>query len=213
MPVLGLVVSLVGACSEAPSTEPEVADLPSVRLAWLPHLAHAPLAIALEEGYFEAEGLRIETIQLGSRDALVSLSQGRVDVTSPWLSVGLFNAIRTGEGIRIAADKAHIGEGCSPYSFLARSDLLDEGALNSVKDVKGMTFEYPEGSIMAYAVASLLREAGLTQEDVRNVSIFGPAAPSVSSSLYACSVDSATVTTSSSVLPTLQPSALLPART
>lgn len=101
-----------------------------VRVMILPHLTYAPLLIAQEEGYFEAEGLDVHFAGLGSSSSTVPLLiQGKLDVLPGPASPALLNAIASGSPIRFVAGKGHLPapRSCSHMGVVVRHELLQAG--------------------------------------------------------------------------------------
>ena len=62
-----------------------------------PFLGYAPFFIAMEEGYFAEQGLEIEFVKMGGTiEAIPALAQGKLDVLSGDISIGILNAIARG---------------------------------------------------------------------------------------------------------------------
>ena len=55
----------------------------TVKVGYLPIVAHLPLFVALEQGYFEREGVAVQPIKLGFKDFTTALVTGDVDVLAP----------------------------------------------------------------------------------------------------------------------------------
>jgi NitT/TauT family transport system substrate-binding protein len=125
----GLFALLMAGCSD---TRVSADDLAVVRINMRPYLSNAPLLIADAERYFEAEGIRLEMVEIvqNTAQSLPSLARGQVDVIAGALSIGLINAIARGASLKVVADKGHLGagpDGCSWSALVARQSLpLDE---------------------------------------------------------------------------------------
>jgi NitT/TauT family transport system substrate-binding protein len=128
----------------------------------------APFFIADANGYFAEQGLKVKFIRFDSAaKAIPSLGSGEVDVGSGATSAGLYNAYARGIGIKIVADKARNAKGYGFQAIMARSDLIDSGAVKSVKDLKGLKVAMSangnsENAFMNYALV----QAGLTYNDI-----------------------------------------------
>lgn len=130
----------------------------------------AALELALRRGYFEQEGLKIETVQgTTGMQMLPSLATNQLQVASGSPNAALYNAFNRGIDIKIVADFAHIGEGDDrTVALIVRSDLLDSGAVKTIADLKGRSIsDGPgQGQITDVFFAKLLAKAGLTKADV-----------------------------------------------
>src|SRR5262249_1174912 len=68
----------------------------------------AALELALRRGYFEQEGLDIQTVQANTgMEMLPSLATNQLQVASGSPNAALFNALNRGIDIRLVADFAH----------------------------------------------------------------------------------------------------------
>lgn len=130
----------------------------------------AALELALRRGYFAKQGLAIETIQASSGTEFVSsLAADQIQVASGSPNAGLFNALNRGIDIRIVADFAHIGgAGDRTVAVMARSDLLDSGAIKSPADLKGRSLAGGPGAAQITDVMfdRMFRAAGIARADV-----------------------------------------------
>ena len=72
----------------------------------------APFFIAQANGYFKDEGLTVHFEDFASAAKMIApLGAGEIDVGAGAPSVGLYNAVARGIGIKIVADKGHIAPG------------------------------------------------------------------------------------------------------
>lgn len=105
-------------------------NLPSTRtrlkLVYGRYLTSAPLAIAMAEGYFEAQGLDVEFVHLPSTaDAMPALVRGDIDAGGGLVKVADFNAIARGAAVRIVADMGHNERGpCVTAAIVARPEFV-----------------------------------------------------------------------------------------
>jgi len=102
-----------------------------------PDQAH--LELAIRRGYFDKQGIQIETVPAGSgMDFVPAVATNQIQVATGSPNAALFNAFNRGIDIRIVADYAHIGDATdSTISLVVRADLIDSGAVKSVADLKG----------------------------------------------------------------------------
>jgi NitT/TauT family transport system substrate-binding protein len=135
------------------------------------------LMLALQRGYFDQHGIHIETVTGGSGNEFVApLAQNRIQAASGSLNAALFNALNRGIDIRIVADFAHLGgESDGLVSIMARSDLMDSGAIRSPADLKGkeISLGFGRGHYSYLMARTMFAKAGLTFADVtlRDMSI------------------------------------------
>lgn len=130
----------------------------------------ASLEIALRRGYFEQEGLDVETVQATTGQEMVpSLASNQLQVASGSPNAGLFNALNRGIDIRIVGDFAHIGDVKDrTVAIIARADLVDSGKVKTFADLKGrVVSEGPgPGQITQIIFQKLFDQAKMSPSDV-----------------------------------------------
>jgi len=130
----------------------------------------ADLELALKRGYFEKQGIDIETVQANTGQEMVpSLAANQLQVASGSPNAGLFNALNRGIDIRLVADFAHVGpKGDQTVSVMAREDLMEQSAIKSPADLKGRSVARGPGSgqITDMLFDTLFRQYGFTMTDV-----------------------------------------------
>lgn len=142
------------------------ADL--VKVGTATTLNDAPIVIAIEKGYFKAEGLDVELIPFDSAaKQIASLGIGEIDVGSGAMSAGFYNALARGIGFKIVADKGHMAPGYQFQTLFMRKDLVDSGTFKSLKDLKGKKIAVPAPGVGTLAVLNEAAKAGgLVLEDI-----------------------------------------------
>ena len=130
----------------------------------------ASLELALRRGYFEQQGLDIETVQATTGQEMVpSLASNQLQVASGSPNAGLFNALNRNIDIRIVGDFAHIGDAKDrTIAILARADLMDSGQIKTIADLKGKVIsEGPgPGQITELIFQELFDRAKISESDV-----------------------------------------------
>jgi len=157
---------------EKPDTSPTI-----LKVCSLPFLSFAPIFIAIEEGYFAEQGLKIEMIKFRSGpDALPALTQGQIDVLAGAISASFFNAVARGLDIKLVADKGHLELGDKSAAAVVRKDLYKSGELRSLHDLKRkrVSLIYPS-SMTHYRIDILLACHKLSSEDIEIVYLGWPA--------------------------------------
>jgi ABC-type nitrate/sulfonate/bicarbonate transport system substrate-binding protein len=112
-------IALLGACSTTteapppeapPAPEPQAPAVAKVSMAVPPALSSAGILIAVERGYFEEQGIEVDTASLEASGAamLPSLAAGELDVGAGEIGVELYRALADGQGLRIVADKGSV---------------------------------------------------------------------------------------------------------
>lgn len=145
---------------EAPVTRAKV------RLNLSSSLSYAPIMIAKDEGFFEAEGIDAELVSLDSNSAVTAAIAGKLDVLSVGLRAGVFNMILKGAPLQIVADRGHSdAQRCNADAFIAPTALVKriEAAGG---DLRGQRIAAIRGGVMEYLTVRLLAQRGLTAKDV-----------------------------------------------
>jgi NitT/TauT family transport system substrate-binding protein len=165
---LAVVALAVVACPIAFAQAP--AQKTPVKLGVSGRPDQAPLELALRRGYFEQEGLDIQTVQANTgMEMLPSLATNQLQVASGSPNAALFNAMNRGIDLRLVADFAHIGAADDrSVSIMVRSDLMDSGVVKTPADMKGRSFSFGPGSgqITEIVNATFLAKGGLTKADI-----------------------------------------------
>ena len=127
------------------------------------------LLIALEEGFFEAQGLEVQVVPWHGADAMLpALATGRLDFApTSSLSPSYINVIQRGAPIRlVAARTVHAVGACGYVAFLARTALIESGRLEGLASLKGLRVATDRTEPSYYYWSRLLERAGLTVDDV-----------------------------------------------
>ena len=147
-----------------------------LNVAILPYLSFSPLFVAMDEGFFEEQGLRIKISKFAqSPEVIPALSQGRLDVAGSFMSVSLFNAIAHGADIKIVTCKMYIDpQSCTSVGLLAKRSLVENGELKNPVQLKGRRIAINEATIEGYWVEKLLKTAGLNLNQVKHGDLPAP---------------------------------------
>ena len=140
-----------------------------LNVAILPYLSFSPLFIALDEGFFKEQGLRIKVHKFArSPEVVPALAQGRLDVAGSFMSVSLFNAIEHGADIKIVTCKMYIDpQSCTSVGLLAKRSLVENGELSNPLQLKGRRIAINEATIEGYYVEKLLKKSGLHLNEIK----------------------------------------------
>jgi NitT/TauT family transport system substrate-binding protein len=108
-----------------------------VTVVVLPYLSQAPIFIAIDEGYFEKEGIEIKRVDMKSSQPVVpGIMSGEFDMAMSIPSAGFFNAIaRGGKGRVVGPGLMFAKDECSYAAYYGREGF-DRDALTSGKDLK-----------------------------------------------------------------------------
>lgn len=118
----------------------------------------APLYIALEKGFFQAAGLKLEHKDFSSSpDSQAAFGAGRLDVLSVVTSEAVLLKSRNIDyRIILAADNSVGGDG-----ILARNSIAD------IKDFKSKQIAVEIGSVSHFFLLQVLKDVGLSENDIK----------------------------------------------
>lgn len=174
------IIGLLTACvaPPIPSVDPRgqaaqpaaTAALP-LKVGVLPFLSNAIFTIADKEGYFAEQGLAVEWIPLKSdNDAIPMLLKGDLDVATPALTAGLFNAIAQSGSIRVALPlTSFTAQECAYIGMLIRRSDIDAGHFTAPAQWKGARVTLPPAGVQStsgYVLDQALHQGGLTLQDI-----------------------------------------------
>jgi len=147
----------------------------SVTVAHVLTLAHAPYYIALEKGYFGAEGITVEESTVRSaQDVQSMLATGKLDVSMGAVSTAFYNAQDQGLDLRITAALGIQGEPQAYTRILVRKELWDGGAIKSGKDLKARKVAVIRNSLPEYLLVIMLEKYGMGIDEVEEVNLGFP---------------------------------------
>jgi NitT/TauT family transport system substrate-binding protein len=158
---------LIGAFLVAASGAARAADKAKVGMLRLP----TALLVAIDQGYFSAEGLDVEPVFFRSGAELVpALSTGQIDVATTSPGAALFNAMAIGVNATIVADYWASGKddpaGDSAY-IMVRKDLAPTGKFDP-KTAKGLKLAVTARGQMTELFADVYLESiGLKPSDMQ----------------------------------------------
>jgi NitT/TauT family transport system substrate-binding protein len=165
-----MVVAAVAAIAiAAPAAWAQAGRAPvDVTVGVLDSLAEAVTFIALDKGYFQAEGLEVKLVKFANTaDMVAPLSSGQLDVASGAPTLGFFNGALRGLPLKLVADKGRNSLGHGFNAIVVRKDLIDSGRVKSVADLKGLKIATPSRhSPMEIQLDIALKKAGLKLDDV-----------------------------------------------
>ncbi|NUM36173.1 MAG: ABC transporter substrate-binding protein [Candidatus Brocadiae bacterium] len=134
-----------------------------------PRPSFIPLHIALEEKYFEQEGLDVEFIHMEQgQKALFLLMQGEIDVWAGGSRAGMFNLFSQKTEIKVVANKgcARSQDGTIQKAIVLRKDLVEARKPFALQSLKGLKGYLDPASYAEYHIDECLKKAGLTIQDV-----------------------------------------------
>ena len=139
----------------------------------------AGVFVAADKGYMREQGidLSFEELTAGS-DIMTQVGAGNLDAGTG-SGAALFNAFHRGLDIKIiGSTQQNAPQGEAANTIVVRSDLLDNGTIRGVRDLKGREIAVnARGVASEYIVDRILREEGLTVADVQLVAVPFPDMP------------------------------------
>jgi NitT/TauT family transport system substrate-binding protein len=165
--------------SAAVGTPSPLVPAVAVRGGILGILVDAGLLIAAEKGYFRDEGLDVgfETFR-SSSEQIPLLATGDLQFGTGAIDPALFNGVARDVGIRIVAQNSSNSPSLGAGTLVARQELYDSGALDTMAKLKGHTVGVSTrvGTPGRYVEIALER-GGLTEADIEWLTIPFPDMP------------------------------------
>jgi ABC-type nitrate/sulfonate/bicarbonate transport system substrate-binding protein len=108
--------------------------------------AYADILLAEEKGEFDKENLSVDIEYLGQADALLLLSQGKLDVVGTATTGGLFNLIGQGADVRLAFPTQDVAPESRSIGFFFNTDVINpDGGELKATDFIGKKILTPSG--------------------------------------------------------------------
>ncbi len=144
------------------------APLNLVHVALTTGASNASVYVADGLGYFAAQGLRVEIVNLGgsSSEIAAALATGRVDMGDAGINPALFNSVRA-SGYKVVADKGSLVKGFGYIGVVMRKDLA--ARFKGPADLRGLSIAVTPpglGSVTGYMLSVYLARGGLGPADV-----------------------------------------------
>lgn len=131
------------------------AELPELSLGLLPSIDAIPFIIAHEQGFDQKRGVNLN-IQMfkSAKDRDVAFQAGKVDgLSADLVAISIYNEA----GLNVKITSTTFGE----FDLLTGNDEIQDA-----KDLKGKTVILSKNTSTQYTVAMMLKQAGLTEEDI-----------------------------------------------
>lgn len=174
---LVLLLVAVSACANGNGGSRNPDESMTIKLGVQPYISYAGIFIALEKGYFEEAGVKVdpEMSRATGSELTSALVAGDFDVTGAGLTAGFFNAITRGVDVQIIAHKGG-NKGDVSYTYLlVRKELVENGQVTEVADLRGRRIgTAAPGDANWIQLGMLLEGAGLSMDDVEVVNLDGP---------------------------------------
>jgi NitT/TauT family transport system substrate-binding protein len=145
------------------------AALSTVRITLAtPGPSNAGVYVADGLGYFAAQGLRVELLNMGgsASELAAALATDRVDIADVGVNPAMFNTVKAG-GFRIVADKGALRKGWGYVSIVVHKDFASR--VKGPADLKGLSIAMTPpglGTANGFALSVYLARASLTAADV-----------------------------------------------
>lgn len=182
---LTIAVLLLAGCIAPPIPAPQNAagatppPRDTLKVGVFPFISNLALVIAQEEGYFSAQNLDVEFVELRSNnEAIPLLLAGEIDVAGPGSNAALFNAIAQGGPLRFVLPVTALEvQECASIGFLARSEDVAAGRYAAPSQWRAANVALPSAGspgVPGYVLDQALRLGGLTLDDVNLVPVEVP---------------------------------------
>lgn len=167
--------------AEETNTEEAPSDLPLVRVGHVPVTIYAPLFIAVEKGYFEEEGMRVELLPVeGGTENVVQVSAGNFEVAGGGIGAGMLNAVARGIEFEIVAP-LHTERPPLTSPLVVSKARFESGEITEVADLAGKKVSTNStGAATEYWLWRALQQGGLDFPDVEVLGVgFREVAPAL----------------------------------
>ena len=167
-----LLIGLMGLGLTGFATAPIEAQ--TVKIGDLGILADAPFYIAIEKGYFAAEGLKVVLERFNSAaQATAPLSTDQVQVVGGGVSAALYNAFAREWPVRIVMARTRDMPGYSSDTLILRNEL--KATVKTARDLKGrMIAINTPASVLHFMLGRLMESEGMTIADLQTISMAWP---------------------------------------
>jgi len=132
--------------------------------------------IALDKGYFRAEGLDIDQQTTGMGVTTIApLAAGEFDIAMGAATVPFYNAVARKVGVKIVASVSDAPPGYGHNLLIVRNALIVSGRYKQPTDIKGLKIAMPSpGSSATATLNAWLTAIGLTFNDIEPVYLTYP---------------------------------------
>ena len=165
---LGVATALLLGAFSLPAMSAEdlkpLSPVQTVKVATVAQASDAALYIALEKGYFEELGLKVELVTFQNAASMVApMGSGEIDVGGGAVSAGLWNAELRQLGVRAVAGKGSTRDGFSYFGMAVKKD----SPIKECKDVKGKNLSNASASNgLLHSIEMWLETCGLSLKDI-----------------------------------------------
>jgi NitT/TauT family transport system substrate-binding protein len=143
---------------------PAHADAVKVGISKL--IGYPAVPVAIEHGYFKAEGLDVEMVYFDSAQPIaVAVASGDVDFGVAGMSAGFYTLAAQGQ-LRLVASSGGDAPGFYNLAFLASNKAYDAG-LKTPRDLRGHSIAITQvGTSLHYAIGQAAMKEGFAMSDV-----------------------------------------------
>lgn len=158
---------------------PELPDIGTITIGYVPILGFAHFMVADGMGYFADQGLDVELVSFVTGGEMIApLTTGDLDVGGGQTGPGTYNAINQGLDLAVVGPGSSQPEGHGAVPLLVRTDLLESGEVTEVGDLAGKKIAVNTlRGVTEWLVSEALADANLTVDDVELVALPFPEHP------------------------------------
>src|SRR5262245_45894245 len=160
--------SATAPAAAAPTAAP-VAQRTRVIAGYIPAIAAAAYYLGQERGYFDAEGIDLESENVAvTTEALAQVAAGNLQVANITVGVAALNVFASGIDVKIIGGTFGTPPtGPHGYPLLVRKALYDSGEVRDVAALRGRKIALNGTAVWSeYILSEGLKTGGLTVEDV-----------------------------------------------
>jgi NitT/TauT family transport system substrate-binding protein len=147
-------------------------ELDTVKVYYKQTIGQAPAMIALEEGFFQEQGIKAELVELNASSKIwLLLIGGAVDVSFGAISSAVYSAVALQKNIKLVAGSNNLVKGNKSEGLGIRNDTKNKSDIPAlIRNLKGKKVGiFQSGSFTHYLVDVLFKENGLSIKDVELV--------------------------------------------
>jgi NitT/TauT family transport system substrate-binding protein len=162
-------ISLAGCAKSGDAANP--GEMDTIKLAMMPYLSNTVFQIALDEGYFQEQGINIEVISFQSAKELIPMMlAGEIDAGAPPPSASLFNSFSKGGELKIIMALSEFKASDCPYvAYLARTEDVEAGIFADRADWVNASITVSDqglNNVPGYILSEVLEGSGVTLDDM-----------------------------------------------